>query len=843
MAFAQLPRSVAAREHLTLGSAPLTAVIAPAGFGKTTLVEGWRSRATAAAYGTFDTFFRTNSRDVGLVLAECARELGVAENILVNAIGLLAPDGGGLGAEFIAHLGQALREVGEPYVCFLDDLHGLSEDASRDVGRLIAAVADESHQFVVASRADLPWPIERWRVTGFAVVVSADQLRLTSEEIAQLLPAESVHLAATAQRATGGWPAAVEVIRWRLATSPTFDLDLETEVLDLVDYVLAEVLPELPEAEMRVLTRTSILQPFPASVAVAVSAEATAAKVLFDAHRRTSLITPLDDGRYSYHAVLRAALRRQLEHTEPELEQQLQLRAAEAWLDEPDTFTALSNAVDHLIAGRAWADALQLLRRRLVQIDQNGRLDRFVEWLDAIPGRQWRDDVEIVLQYSYANLRIGRSAQAIESLHDPVIGRNDHAAAVAKLTYSWTTGWTADPQEALRLCEQAAPVLAAMDKEAEQGGIPRFPGVRRFELAAEIAVGQANAILGRCEQTVEGMQRVLRHRSDIAAMQLPVVHGALAHALAMLGDVAAARARAEEALQIAADAGLVNHHVRTVPAHIGLAVVAAMTGDRDTALAILNDAAERCRPFRAANLLAACGQIAAMCGVPHSYLADVDPPLTAAAIPVVEQFTVAAAARNRSRLGDHAGAERLLRTTSPHEAMLGAWVEVLLHRAERRSVRRWLARLDWPASRHGRIVRLLSEAAAAESESERSRRTAEAAELASEGRLIGALMSAPAQLWPLLDTDRSPHPLIIETLAKLEGPAGLAEQLTARELEVLRLLPYVSTAGDLAARLFVSENTANWHRRNIYRKLGVHRRQEAIAQGIDLGLIAPGSYA
>lgn len=843
MAFAHVPRGMAEREHLPLGHAPLSAVIAPAGFGKTTLIEGWRGRTSSAAYGTFDRFYRTNARDIALVLTGCAHDLGVADDSIAEVIGLLAPDGAGMGAEFVTRLGEALREVPGPYVCFLDDLHGLSEDACRDVGRLISMVADAQHQFVVASRVGPPWPLERWRIAGFAEVVTADRLRLTREEITRLLPAEASHLAPAAHRVTGGWAAAVEVIRWRLAANPNFDLDLETEVLDLVDYVLAEVLPVLPESEMRVLTRTSILQPFPTSVAVAVSGEMTAARILFEAHRRTSLIAALDDGRYSYHAVLRAALQRQLTHTEPELEQELQLRAAEAWLDEPDSFTALSNAVGHLIAGRSWADAVELLRRRLVQIDQNSRLDRFVEWLEAIPGRQWRDDVEMVLQYSYANLRIGRSAQAIESLHDPAIDRNEHAAAVAKLTYAWNTGWTADPDEALRLCQQAAPILAALDKAVERGGIPQFPGVRRFELAAEIAVGQANALLGRWEAAIEGLQGVLRHRSEIAPVQLPVVYGALSHALAMLGDVETARARAEEALQIAADAGLVNHHVRTVPARLGLAVVAAMTGDRDAALAALHDAAEHCRPFRAANLLAACGQVAAMCGVSHSYLADVDPPLAAAALPVVEQFTVAALARNRSRLGDHVGAERLLRTTSPHEATLGAWVEILLHRAERRSVRRWLARLDKPSSKHGRIVRLLAEAAVAESVPEASRRAFEAADLASEGHLVGVLMNAPAQLWQMLDAEHSSHPMIIETAAKLDGPVVLTEQLTARELEVLRLLPYVSTAGELAARLFVSENTANWHRRNIYRKLGVHKRREAVARGIELGLIAPGFYA
>ncbi len=843
MVFAHPRRSLIDLERLALDHTPLTIVVAPAGFGKTMLIDGWRHRTASQAFGTFDAFYRTDARDAGLVLARCARDLGVAQSPIMKVMSLLAPGSGGLGVEFVARLGQLLRAVSERYVCFLDDLHGISEDARRDVGRLIGTVADERHQFVVASRSDPPWPVERWRITGFATTVSADQLRLTSAEITQLLPPGAAELTPVVHRVTGGWPAAVTVIGRRLEASPNLDLDLETEVLDLVDYVVAEVLPALPAAEIRVLTRTSILQPFPASVAIAVSGEPSAPGILFDAHRRTSLITVLDDGRYAYHPVLREALRRQLARCEPESEQRLQVRAAQAWLDEPDSFATLSNAVDHLIAARSWADALDLLRGRLVQIDQNARLDRFVEWFDAIPGRHWRGDIEMMLRYSYANLRIGRSAQAIESLHDPAIERDERALAVAKLTYAWNTGWSSDPDEALRLCGQASPILSVLDESDQRVGIPQFPGVHRFALAAEIAAGQANALLGRFNKAATGLHQVLRHRSEIAPTQLPQVHGTLSCALAMRGDVDAARAAAEEALEIAREAGLADHDVRTVPAQLGLATVAAMTGDRDTALTTLQHAADRCRPARAANLLAACGQIAALCGVSHSYLAAIDPPLTPATVPIVEQFTVAAAARDRSRLGDHARAERLLRTTAPHRLTLGTWVEILRHRAERRSVKRWLAGLDRPSSRHARIVRLLAEATVTESASEASCRAGEAAELASEGHLIGVLMNAPAQLWQSLDIERLPHPMIIEAVARLGSPAAPTEQFTSRELEVLRLLPCVGTAGELAARLFVSENTANWHRRNIYRKLGVHRRREAVARAVELGLISRSASA
>lgn len=826
--------------RLARPDASLTAVIAAAGFGKTTLIQSWQRDEARTSYGTFDAFYHTHARDFALVLAACARELGSSEEVVADAVGLLPPEGDNLGPEFVGRMAEALRGIDGPYLCVLDDLHDLPEETSRELGRLISTVADSRHRFVVAARVDPPWPLERWRVTGFAEVVTADRLRLGAEDIKALLDPDLAHLAPAIHRVTGGWPAAVQMVRWRLGTDA--DLDLDRQVLDLVDYVMAEVLPVLPETEMRVLTRTSILEPFPASVAVAVSGETTAVRVLEDVQRRTSMISRLPDGRYTYQAVLQEALHRQLMRDDAGAEPQLHRRAAQAWLDEPETFHTVSAAMDHLVAGAAWTEAVELARQRVSEIDQHSRLDRFVGWLDAVPSRYWRDDVEMVLLHCLANLRIGRPAQALEGMRDPAIRRNPRAAAVSDLIYAWTTGWVADPREALQLCERAMPTLTAMDGAATDADIPRFPGISSFELAAESATGQANAMLGRWAEAEKDLRRVLDHRSDIAPINQPVVCGSLSYVLAMQGDPSA-RGYAEEALQLAAEAGLAEHHVRIVPALLGLGALDVITGDRAAALATLNDAASRARPLRAANLLAACDQIAAMAGAPHSFLAEVEPPLTAAPVPIVGQFTVAAQARDLSRLGDHPGAERLLRTTSPHELTLGAWVEVLLHHAERHSIERWLLRLEPPTSRHARIVRLLAEAAVVESDSEASSRAAEAADLAAEGNLVGVLMGAAAQFWERFDPALASHPMLIRAAERRATPQEFTEQLTLRELEVLRLLPYIDSMTDLASRLFVSTNTANWHRSNIYRKLGVHGREAAIKRGIELGLIGPDAGA
>ncbi|MBO0778665.1 MAG: response regulator [Ktedonobacteraceae bacterium] len=70
-----------------------------------------------------------------------------------------------------------------------------------------------------------------------------------------------------------------------------------------------------------------------------------------------------------------------------------------------------------------------------------------------------------------------------------------------------------------------------------------------------------------------------------------------------------------------------------------------------------------------------------------------------------------------------------------------------------------------------------------------------------------------------------------------QGRATPYETLTARELEVLRLLGRGLRNKEIAARLYVSERTVNFHLANIYQKLNVSGRTEALSRAMELGLI------
>ena len=113
-----------------------------------------------------------------------------------------------------------------------------------------------------------------------------------------------------------------------------------------------------------------------------------------------------------------------------------------------------------------------------------------------------------------------------------------------------------------------------------------------------------------------------------------------------------------------------------------------------------------------------------------------------------------------------------------------------------------------------------------------------------------------------MSAEKVPDPfstaLVVELLSEIDIPArrpsapssavkwpdpsaGVADELSAREREVLRYLPTMLTIGEIAGELSVSVNTIKAHTRSIYRKLGVSRRQMAVARAYEHGILRPRS--
>jgi len=76
-----------------------------------------------------------------------------------------------------------------------------------------------------------------------------------------------------------------------------------------------------------------------------------------------------------------------------------------------------------------------------------------------------------------------------------------------------------------------------------------------------------------------------------------------------------------------------------------------------------------------------------------------------------------------------------------------------------------------------------------------------------------------------------------EATSEPAAPEPYPARMSAREVEVLRLVATGLTNAEVAERLFISPRTVNWHLGSVYRKLGLHSRTEATRFAVEHGLL------
>jgi LuxR family maltose regulon positive regulatory protein len=149
--------------------------------------------------------------------------------------------------------------------------------------------------------------------------------------------------------------------------------------------------------------------------------------------------------------------------------------------------------------------------------------------------------------------------------------------------------------------------------------------------------------------------------------------------------------------------------------------------------------------------------------------------------------------------------------------------------AEREATRgELLRRASQPTAAHAHALLVLAAVRAA-----RAKRT----------RAASDLERARAVISELPDPGRLPV-LALTVERTLDGvpavPKSLIEEPSVGELTVLRALASDLTQREIGAELYLSVNTVKSHTRELYRKLGVHSRSEAVTRAATLGLLDQG---
>ncbi len=372
----------------------VTAVAAPAGFGKSTLLALWArsSGDRAVAWLSLDE----RDDDPARLLAHAREAITRAHPALRAAVG--QP---GAGGSTLVALVNAVERAATPLLLLVDDCHAVQSRESRAALSFLARQLPASTLVAFAGREVPALGSGRLRARGELTEVRTDDLRFTTVEAEQLLRERfGVVLApddlAELVEHTEGWPAGLYLAGLSLQGHPApadFVREFAGDHRHVGDFLLEEVLRREAPPVRDFLRRSAILERLSGPLCDATLERSGSGALLADLERRNQFVIPLDDRRESfrYHHLFAEYLRGELVLAEPELLPTLHGRAA-SWLR---THGELDLAVRHAAAAGQHGEAAAMIVANGPVWAQHGRPATVGTWLDLLPASVLERDAQL----------------------------------------------------------------------------------------------------------------------------------------------------------------------------------------------------------------------------------------------------------------------------------------------------------------------------------------------------------------------------------------------------------------------------------------------------------------
>ena len=372
-------------------SPAIVSVVAPSGYGKTTLLAQWAERdGQAFAWVSLDE----RDNDPKVLLAYVAAALDAVQPVGERVFEALASPASSVPGSVVPRLGSAFWSMTTPVVLVLDDVHLLCNTECRDALSVLAEHVPPGSRLVLAGRDEPPLRIARLRTEGRILEIGPAELSLSRQEAASLLRAAEVVLgdddvAALHQR-TEGWAAGLYLaaLYMREGGSPKGAGDAFGGADRLVSqYMESEFLARISARHREFLTRTAVLERMCGPLCEAVLDLPRSAATLAELARSNLLLVPLDRRGYwyRYHHLFRDMLLAELERMEPGLLPVLRRRAA-AWCQANDR---PGEALEYTMAAGDVDTAAALTERLVLPAYRQGRmatLQRWLRWLEDRDG-------------------------------------------------------------------------------------------------------------------------------------------------------------------------------------------------------------------------------------------------------------------------------------------------------------------------------------------------------------------------------------------------------------------------------------------------------------------------
>jgi LuxR family maltose regulon positive regulatory protein len=783
-----------------------------------------------------------------------------------------------------------LVRLRDELVLVLDDYHNLRNPDIHAALSFFLEHQPGNLKLIVSTRVDPPWPLARLRARAQLHELRAADLRFTTEEISTFLNEimglnlSAEHVAALEDR-TEGWIASLQLaaisMRGR-ADLPGFIKAFTGSHLYVAEYLIEEVLKRQPDEVNRFLFQTCILERLNARLCDAVTCRADSETVLQDLYRANLFLVPLDDEGhwYRYHHLFADLLK-----ARPPQGGQLAIpaheisalhRRAMTWFEENGY---PGEAMNHALAAKDFEHAAHLLDQHAYSLMTRGELNTLLRWTESLPELVIQSYPALLIKKAWA-LTLAGAAREVEPLlqhAEAQIGsdeRSPHAlelrgnAAAMRGFFAMMLG---DYPRALDLAKKADAHLPEGNVHVSWlvpytiGAAHRAEGryedaIQAFARQAEMAQRGDNLILwatgitetaivrrlqGRLREARQICLRALEHISERKALEfgsLAKLEVPLIEVLCEQNELQEAQRRMDSVLQ-----RLQNWSMPTDRIFAHLAQIRVQQAQADLPGAF--------ETLRAAQDLKAR----------HPVLMNL-----ARSVDLAE-------CRWYLRAGDVDSAARLLSELQPgtsrivslreQELMLLARLHLARGKpAEAKKIVSPLAREADSGGRNGALIEMLAlEAAALYAAGELETALAALTRTLAIGepqgfmrvfleegeamrellaavtrRLSGSADEPSARLRryarKILDAFPERQPSDLARPAP-DGDTRLIEPLTPRELEILQRIAAGDSNRAIADRFVITLSAVKKHAGNIYGKLNVNSRTQAVARARELGLL------
>jgi LuxR family transcriptional regulator, maltose regulon positive regulatory protein len=367
----------------------LTLISASAGFGKTTLLTEWVSQCKIpVAWISLD---KSDNDFAHFIQYFVASLKPIKASIGKSALSVLqSPQKPGIESITITLI-KEISDIPNDLVIIFDDYHAIDNQEIHKIVELLLDYLPMHIHFVMATRVDPPLPLARLSVNNQLTQLRTVDLCFTPDEITLFfntvmnLGLSNSDISILDSR-TEGWVAGLQLAALSLQGYGDVSSFIKTFAGDdrhVVDYLVEEVLSRQPKQIQNFLLQTSILSRLSAPICDFITDEKDSQKILNILEKTNLFIVPLDNKRqwYRYHHLFADLLQQRLIQNQSEMLADLHIRASK-WYEKNSMNT---EAIDHALIAKDFERAVFLIENQFGDIYEGGDQVKLQYWLAEIP--------------------------------------------------------------------------------------------------------------------------------------------------------------------------------------------------------------------------------------------------------------------------------------------------------------------------------------------------------------------------------------------------------------------------------------------------------------------------